>query len=318
MVSNDELALTPQTDLDGPVLEFDFPGVAIGIGEYEEGPTGCTVIRLPAGGAATAVDVRGGWPGTTGDYEWNHALCLAGGSLYGLEAAAGVTRQLAAEQPDRLDPFPLVSGAIIFDYAVRENRVHPDRELGRAATLAAREGVFPLGRRGAGRGATVGKLYYPGEPGGQGAASGREGETRILVCTVVNAVGCVVGRDGRAVRGHRNPETGERLRSSEVAGEAWPFFRRQASGGAAANTTLTAVITNVRLDGRELRQLGRQVHASMARAIDPFHAMDDGDVLFAVSTNEVDDTRALAEIGMQAGELAWDAVLAAVADPPAG
>ena len=28
--------------------------------------------------------------GKTGDYEFNHAICLAGGSLPGLEAAAGV------------------------------------------------------------------------------------------------------------------------------------------------------------------------------------------------------------------------------------
>ena len=63
---------------------------------------------------------------------------------------------------------------------------------------------------------------------------------------------------------------------------------------------------------------GRQVHASMARAIQPFHALEDGDVLFAVSTNEVEsdpvlDTTAL---GIVASELAWDAVLtSSLADP---
>ena len=77
------------------------------------------------------------------------------------------------------------------------------------------------------------------------------------------------------------------------------------------NTTLTLVATNLRLDSRELRTLGRQVHASMARAIQPFHALEDGDVLFAVSTGAVDrdpllDTTAL---GVVASEVAWDAVL---------
>ena len=51
----------------------------------------------------------------------------------------------------------------------------------------------------------------------------------------------------------------------------------------------------------------------MARAIQPFHALVDGDVLYAVSTNEIDDP-ALESIGLGivASELAWDAVLAAV------
>ena len=65
------------------------------------------------------------------------------------------------------------------------------------------------------------------------------------------------------------------------------------------------------MDSRQLRTVARQVHVSMARAIQPFHALEDGDVLFAVSTGEVEsdpvlDTTAL---GIVASELAWDAVL---------
>src|SRR5881396_2002422 len=79
------------------------------------------------------------------------------------------------------------------------------------------------------------------------------------------------------------------------------------------NTTLTVVVTNQKLNARLLRTLGRQVHASMARAIQPFHTRVDGDVLFTVSTNEVEHP-ALESIGLGivASELAWDAVLAAV------
>jgi L-aminopeptidase/D-esterase-like protein len=77
------------------------------------------------------------------------------------------------------------------------------------------------------------------------------------------------------------------------------------------NTTLTVVVTNQRLDRRALRQLGRQVHASMARAIHPFHALLDGDVLYAVTTAEVEN-EALDPVALSvvASELAWDAVLA--------
>ena len=64
---------------------------------------------------------------------------------------------------------------------------------------------------------------------------------------------------------------------------------------------------------RELTTLARQVHASMARAIHPFHALVDGDVLYAVTTNEVESTQLESiGLGIVASELAWDAVLSAV------
>jgi L-aminopeptidase/D-esterase-like protein len=304
-------ALLPRTDFEGPELRLEFPGLRIGIAEYEEGPTGCTVLRLPPGGAACAVDVRGGSPGAIGDsYEWTHAVCFAGGSLYGLEAACGVAAELMGMRGHTVgwDEIELVVGAIIYDFGRRENAVYPDAELGRAALRAAREGVFPLGARGAGRSATVGKTFSfdEGEPSGQGGAFRRIGETRIAVFTVVNAFGAVVARDGSIVRGHRDPESGTRTPLVEALETRLP----QAAPG---NTTLTAVITNQQLDRRSLRQLAVQVHASLARAIQPFHALVDGDVLCAVTTNEVDNEELTAiSLGVVASELAWDAVLASV------
>jgi L-aminopeptidase/D-esterase-like protein len=314
-VSNDLLDLVPRTEFDGPELTFDFPGLAIGCAEYDEGPTGCTIFHFPEG-AAVQADVRGGSPGTLGaSYEWVHAICLAGGSLYGLEAATGAAAEIFALREYRtgwLD-IPLVAGAIIFDYGPRDNAVYPDKELGRAALRAARQGVFPLGPRGAGRSATVGKTFdFEGvEAAGQGGAFRRIGDARIAVFTVVNAIGAVVGRDGTVVRGHLDAATGRRH-------ALVPRIEERLTAGVPVrpppvNTTLTVVVTNVTLDSRLLRTLGRQVHASMARAIQPFHALVDGDVLFAVSTDEVEvETLQSIELGVVASELAWDAVLAAV------
>jgi 6-aminohexanoate-oligomer endohydrolase len=315
-LSNDLVELVPRTAFDGPELAFELPGLEIGCAEYDEGPTGCTVFNFPAG-ASAQIDVRGGSPGTLGaHYEFVHAICLAGGSLYGLEAATGVAAELFAQRAYRtgwLD-IPLVAGAIVFDYGRRDNGIYPDKELGRAALRAARPGVFPLGSRGAGRSATVGKTFdFEGvEPGGQGGAFRRLGETRLAVFTVVNAVGAVVDRDGTVVRGHLDEASGTRH-------ALVPRIEERLTAGVPArtppgNTTLTVVGTNQRLDARLLRTLGRQVHASMARAIQPFHALVDGDVLFAVSTNEVEAELGSIELGVVASELAWDAVLAAVAD----
>ncbi len=79
-------------------------------------------------------------------------------------------------------------------------------------------------------------------------------------------------------------------------------------------------MTNLKLDSFTLRQLGREVHSSMSRAIEPFHTATDGDILFAVSTGEVEDDLKLAggPLGILTSELAWDAVLAAVRHVPDG
>ena len=318
-LTNDTTDLAPRTSFDGPTLEFELPELEIGCAEYAEGPTGCTVFSFLPDGVACATDVRGGSPGVLGDYEWVHAICLAGGSLYGLEAATGVAAEIFERRGHAtgwLD-IPLVAGAIVFDWGPRDNGVYPDKALGRAALRAARKGVFPLGPRGAGRSATVGKTfaYEEGEPAGQGAAFRRIGETRIAVFTVLNAVGAVVDRDGSVVRGHLDAATGER-RALVPGVEA-----RLATGAPIrplpGNTTLTVVVTNQRLGQRELRTLARQVHASMARAIHPFHALVDGDVLYAVTTSEVESPQ-LESIGfgIVASELAWDAVLSAVRSAP--
>ena len=293
-------------------LRFDFPGLRVGVAEYEDGPTGCTVFHLPPGGAACSVDIRGGSPGTIGNYEWAHAVCFAGGSLYGLEAACGVSAELMAMRGYTVGwtDVELTLGAIVYDFGRRDNAIYPDAALGREALRAAREGVFPLGRRGAGRSVTVGKTFglEQGEFSGQGGAFRMIGPTRIAVFTVVNAFGAIVDREGNVVRGHLDPEVGTRSGLVEA-------LERQLPQAAPGNTTLTLVVTNQQLGRRELRQLGVQVHSSLARAIQPFHALVDGDVLYTVSTREVDnDDLPSLSLGLVASELAWDAVLSCV-DP---
>ena len=52
----------------------------------------------------------------------------------------------------------------------------------------------------------------------------------------------------------------------------------------------------------------------MARAIQPFHTIFDGDVLYAVTTDEVQNpTLNAIGLGILASEVAWDAILS-VAD----
>lgn len=293
-------------------VAFDFPGVAIGTAEYEEGPTGCTVLRFERIASCVA-DIRGGSPGFLGGYPWADAICFAGGSLYGLEAASGAAAEILAQRRiAKWGQIACVQSAIIYDFGSRDTTIYPDKALGAAAWRAAKPGGCAVGQVGAGRLATVGKLAperFAPEFGGQGAAYREIAGVRILVVTVVNAVGVIVDRSMRVVRGLRDRASGERRHPRDLPASTEP------SGG---NTTVTAVVTNRKIDRALLVQLARQVHASMARAIQPFHTIRDGDVLFALSTEEVDgsaiDDAALAEI---ASDLAWDAVLSVVPNAPA-
>lgn len=314
-LTNDNAILTPVTSFDSAVFEFDFGDFEIGVAEYDEGPTGCTVFCFPKGSTAVA-DVRGGSPGTVMSHRegWIDAVCLSGGSIYGLEAAAGVSAELLSRRGYDTDwmNIAIVSGAVIFDFnPYRINRsVYPDKALGRAAVKTARPGAFPVGARGAGRCATVGKWLsapFQSERAGQGGAFRRLGKTKIAVFTVVNAVGALVDRNGCAVRGHLDPKSGERRRAGEVVDVG---YRNNVAHAPPGNTTLTVVVINQKMEPRELRQLARQVHGSMARAIEPFHTIHDGDVLYAVTTNALSSPHSsYNDVSYYASELAWDAVL---------
>ncbi len=316
LVSNDNTDLAPITQFDGSKLEFDFPALKIGVAEYDEGPTGCTVFCFPEG-ASTKVDRRGSMIGAIeDDYGWHHALCFAGGSLMGLEAAMGVRAELFARGGYSRN-FPLVSGAIIWDWHGRDNAVYPDKALGQAAAQTAQTGVFPLGPRGAGRSAGVGSVVDGryAEPCGQGGAFLQVGPTKILVFSVVNALGAIVNRQGDVVRGNRDPDSGEHFAYGDKLQE---MIDGQSTEGESSlgNTTLTLLVTNQKIDDWGFTQLPRQVHGSMARAIQPFHTKLDGDIFYAVTTKEVEnkDLNAI-HLGGLASELAWDAVLSSFQTP---
>ncbi len=125
-----------------------------------------------------------------------------------------------------------------------------------------------------------------------------------MVLAVVGAP--PVGSAGRGCGCLSYDPAERRLERAIAAGEAPPT--------PPGNTTLTLVVTNQKLARRALQQLGRQVHASMSRAIQPFHSLVDGDVLYAATTNEVDNPQLdSVRLGVLASELAWDAVLSSVA-----
>jgi 6-aminohexanoate-oligomer endohydrolase len=329
VLAQDAAATPAASPSAGRVLDFDIPGLAVGVAAYPEIPTGCTVfnfdVDLFPAGVMLELDVRGGAPWHSGAEDIVNAISLAGGSVYGLEAAAGVAAELFAQGGYR--DLVAVSGAVIYDVSVveepdgfRSKGVYPDKALGQEAVRALKPGHFPLGNQGAGSGAYVGQWAnwpYARERGGQGGAFRQIGGLKVAVFTVVNALGVIVDRQGQVVRGGLDQRTGVRttpIQDAEAILEGQSVRLQPDAaplpGGLTRHTTLSVLVTNVAFPRELLRQLGRQVHSSMARAIQPFHTPDDGDILFTVSTGEVaaDDVDSTA-LGVVASELAWDAVL---------
>ncbi|HEX6508739.1 MAG TPA: P1 family peptidase, partial [Chloroflexota bacterium] len=148
----------------------DVDGIEVGHAQDAQALTGCTVV-LCREGAVVGVDVRGAAPGTRETdlcrpgtlVERAHAVLLAGGSAFGLDAASGVMRYLW-ERDIGLDVgitrVPIVPGAILFDLAIGEV-AWPDDGMGYQACIRAGGGEVEQGCVGAGTGASVGKLLGP-------------------------------------------------------------------------------------------------------------------------------------------------------------
>ncbi|EHP83192.1 P1 family peptidase, partial [Methylorubrum extorquens] len=150
----------------------DISGIRVGHAEDERIASGVTALVFDTP-FTCAVDVRGGGPGTretdlldpAATVQAVDALVLAGGSAFGLDAAAGVVAHLReagrgfAVGDVRV---PIVPGAILFDLLNGGDkgwgRFPPYRELGYAAALAAQDGAFALGSVGAGLGARTANL----------------------------------------------------------------------------------------------------------------------------------------------------------------
>ena len=303
-------------------LHFDFPAVQIGVAENDSGPTGATVFYFPKPVMAV-VDVRGGAPGTTNtdalklsyDSAFVDAIAFSGGSSYGLAVATGAADEIKKRSADAGDwgNIATVAGAIVFDLGPRRyNTITPDYELGRVALRNARTAEFPLGALGAGRFALQGGYWGDDERqhSGEGGAFRQAGPTKVAVFTVVNALGAIVDRQGNIVRCAK-PPCG--TIADRFARRLTALVPSEPPSTPTHNTTITLVVTNQKLPIWALQRIAIHVHSSMARAIQPFNTTNDGDTLFAVTTNEVENPKVgITDLGVIAAETAWDAILSTV------
>jgi L-aminopeptidase/D-esterase-like protein len=296
----------------------DIPGIRVGHASDFDALTGCTVI-LCDGGAVGGVDIRGS---ATGSAELDvlspghvdarvDAIVLAGGSAYGLEAAAGVRRYLGAHGVGvkvGAHVVPIVPAAILFDLGIGKGTVHPTREMGEAAAAAATAKAVAEGAVGAGTGATVGKLFGMGQAmkGGIGCAAVEAGGVHVASLVAVNAFGDV--RDpatGKLIAGARKAPAG-----MDLADTAEQMKRGARGDFIRHNTTLAVVATNARLTKVEATKLAQLASLGMARTIHPVNTMFDGDIVFALAKG--DQEAEMNMLGVMAAEAVAQAVVRAV------
>ncbi|QCI64821.1 P1 family peptidase [Phreatobacter stygius] len=299
----------------------DVPGIKIGHFTDERRPTGCTVVLVEE--AATAgVDVRGAAPGTretdllnpTNLVDKVHAILLAGGSAFGLDAATGVVRWLEEKGigfPAGPARVPIVPAAILFDLGVGDHKIRPDAAAGYKACEAATTTAPAEGSVGAGAGATVGKLFGMGRAmkGGIGTAAVKVGKITIGAIVAVNAVGDVIDPSTGAVVAGARTEDGRRklgVTQAILRGELPPSIQ------AGMATTIGVVATDATLTKAQAQKLAQMAHDGLARAIDPIHTMWDGDTMFALGTGKSGLPGNMMALGAIAAQVTTAAVLRAV------
>ncbi len=304
----------------------DIAGIEIGHAQDFAAATGCTVI-LCREGAVAGVDVRGGAPGTRETdllKPENHvnrvqAVLLAGGSAFGLDAAAGVMQYLE-EQGAGFDvgvtKVPIVAGAVLFDLACGDYRIRPDKAMGYAACLAAGP-VAAEGSVGAGTGATVGKVYgiQQAMKGGIGTCCLTAGPLLVGAIVAVNCLGDVVNPADGTILAGAFEETPFRFLNCEQG--MIDQYGQQASLFA-GNTTIGTVVTNAALTKSEANKVASMAHNGYARTIRPAHTLFDGDTIFTLATGRV--AANVNAVGILAAQAVEQAVIRAVsqAAPLAG
>jgi L-aminopeptidase/D-esterase-like protein len=308
----------------------DVRGIEVGHAQNEEALSGCTVI-LCRKGAVAGVDVRGGAPGTRETDLLNpinlvekvHAIVLAGGSAFGLDAASGVMRYLEENKigfNTGAARVPIVPSAILYDLSLGRADVRPDSAMGALTAASAVSAPSAEGNVGAGTGASVGKMFGMSlaMKSGLGTASMDIGGGVIVGAIVaVNAWGDIINpKTGEIVAGLRSGKVGP-LKvgkgiqfADTLAMMKTPMGRGVLGFAGRSNTVIGAVATNAKLTKTQATKVAQMAHDGLARTIRPAHTMLDGDVIFALSTGtKITD---VSTIGAFAAEVMAEAIMRAV------
>ena len=256
--------------------------------------TGTTVIFVPDG-AIAAVDVRGGGPGTRETDALDprnlvdriHAVCLTGGSAYGLAAADGVMAELESRGLGvPVGPGRRRGGA---GRAGRGDlRSRPGWPVRQSTDPEFGERALRRRRGGTRREVRSAPAPAPGPEDSKAASVWRRtrlavdgAEVTVAALAVVNAAGHVI-----------DPATGLPFQPSPALKRPTPHRPRRRTASPTPrcdaptplNTTIGVVATDADLTRPEAGRMAKSAHDGLARAIRPAHRLVDGDTIFALAT----------------------------------
>jgi L-aminopeptidase/D-esterase-like protein len=275
ILSNDLLSLKPRISTSKFPTTISFPGVRFSCAEYRDGTAataarssthitfpavGLTYIDFGKRGAKCYMDPRGGFTDytttlTTHEKQLTSGICIAGGSILGLEAGAGIIAE--SLRLSKYQKWFGINTTTIYSNNLYKNRIYPDKNLGRFALNHLSNKIYS-GQVGAGLGASKGQ--------GVAVAKFRDGNKiiRILAIVVNNALGNIY-IDGKKQRTNTLDIDKMNLRLGR-------------------NTTITTLITDLKMDHDELKQMSHHVGASIGQVIRPYNTFYDGDIFYACST----------------------------------
>ncbi len=279
----------------------DFTGVYVGHATDAVALTGCSTVIFPDGAVCGHV----AFGSATGSRELEtvtprhsveriHAICLSGGSAFGLAAAGGVMSRLEREgigHTTSICKIPIVPAAVVYDLNLGRSEVRPDKEMGAsAADDALNNPPASSGNIGAGCGVSAGKIlgiHCATKTGlGNGGIETEDG-LAFGALAVVNPVGDVVDLATQQIlAGARKAPASNELVGSYALLCKSQFSQPKSIPSDHHNTTLGVIVTNVKLTRLETSWVAEQCLVTLARMIDPPFTRHDGDIIFCASVGE--------------------------------
>lgn len=284
-------------------------GLKVGHSQDYDAMTGCSVIICEEG-ATGGVDVRGSAPGTRetdlfkGDKTVDkvHAIVLAGGSAFGLDAAGGIMKYLEEKGVGfdvGITKVPIVASAVIFDLIIGDYRIRPDFKMGYEASSSASDKEDSQGNVGCGTGATVGKILGIKNmmKSGLGSASIKVGDLVVSAMVAVNSFGDIYDhKSNKQIAGLYDYANKKLLNTVEIMKESVEPLNFTGK-----NTTIGVIGTNGIITKSQGNKIAQMAHNGYAKSINPVHTTNDGDTIFTLGTNKVKaDVNLIGVLGQEA------------------
>ncbi len=276
------------------MVNYDFKEIQVACVEFpEEYGSGMTLVKSDKymdyyiskrgkdiGGIMLDIINQEGFNGTK-------AIALVGGSTLGLEAICGINKALLKENNykyfDKTLGVCCYTTNMIFGPKTVNGFVAPDLKMGNFAFDNLSNNPIPIGQVGVGKNSAVAKFDKDWKKNyvnaGQGVHFIKEGRFRIIAIVNLNSIG-LVHDNGKLLHPYKKYTYLEEIPNIEEINDLLKGVNREHP----KNTTISIVITNIKLTEDEREYYGEKFHDVIQSMIYPYGTIYDGDTMFLAST----------------------------------